>query len=879
MAKNWAIIIGVNQYSYLEDLNFAKTDAEAMYQWLLQEGGFNSQGLFLFTDDSPPIPTKPPIPTTPTFGHLDTFFDIQFDRPLLNSTDNLWFFFSGHGNRGTGGDYLMLSDSNPRRLEYTALSVSYITERLRNWGAGNVVMFIDACRNVEDRTKGGEISQQNYQGMITFYSCRDKEKSLEVKSIERGVFTHVLLQALGKTKEQSRCLTVAELEGYLMREVPKLSPNQHPLARVEPTYKSNFILFGEAQQEDIESLYNLALKKAFVEKKTEDARELLLHANKAAKGGNSDITKALEELAISPQELKVVEPVTSKVNELDLSGSSPAKDNQEIDQPMENNLDSTTGKKSQIQIFIAHASEDKPQVRELYTKLKQAGYKPWLDEEELIPGLNWREEIPKALKSSDLFLACLSSISISKRGYIQKEFRMAMEMLAEMPSGTIYLIPLKLDDCEIPELGQSEYGLNLRDIQWLDYWKPNGFEKLIKAIEHQFSATQKNESPLPPKFSNGDLINNSNNPRLQSLQREKEELEEEYAFLESMRTRCSKQIKGEGDWDKREQLKIKRQNYSDEIDELLKNLKNIEKKINDFQSSSPQLSSNNHLENPKNKQESIIDKYLPYIDFQEALDTFNNIQNQFNNNGDVALFFMEESLTKRGDLCSQRLRYVLKTQINYPDINIHSDYRKNFRYCPVTYTSGNLQAVVQGIANFFDIKNVEDIKLVIKKIGDSLQNNSVLFIEINCCHVYSQDELKALIPWFVDIFWQPLKSKVAQLAKDYQGIKIVAVIISDENITEILLKDNLSCYYNNNDNNDICFARDKLIQIPLKHWTKKDIFEWLIAVDSSLKKDEINEIVEKNFHKLKNINEANTINICHALETRLSNLINTYTSS
>ena len=69
-----------------------------------------------------------------------------------------------------------------------------------------------------------------------------------------------------------------------------------------------------------------------------------------------------------------------------------------------------------VQIFIAHASEDKPQIRELYNKLKAAGYRPWLDEEDLIPGQNWREEIPKALKNSDLFLACLSYTSISKRG-------------------------------------------------------------------------------------------------------------------------------------------------------------------------------------------------------------------------------------------------------------------------------------------------------------------------------------------------------------------------------------------------------------------------------------------------------------------------------
>jgi hypothetical protein len=79
----------------------------------------------------------------------------------------------------------------------------------------------------------------------------------------------------------------------------------------------------------------------------------------------------------------------------------------------------TDQSQSQIQIFIAHANEDKPLVRELYAKLVKAGYKPWFDEEDLLPGQNWREEIPKALKNSDLFIACLSSTSINKRGYIQ----------------------------------------------------------------------------------------------------------------------------------------------------------------------------------------------------------------------------------------------------------------------------------------------------------------------------------------------------------------------------------------------------------------------------------------------------------------------------
>ena len=80
-------------------------------------------------------------------------------------------------------------------------------------------------------------------------------------------------------------------------------------------------------------------------------------------------------------------------------------------------------KKSDIQIFLAHAHQDKEAVLELYDRLKKAGYKPWLDEKDLIPGQNWRSVIPRVIKDSQLFIACLSTRSISKRGYVQNEFK------------------------------------------------------------------------------------------------------------------------------------------------------------------------------------------------------------------------------------------------------------------------------------------------------------------------------------------------------------------------------------------------------------------------------------------------------------------------
>ena len=141
-----------------------------------------------------------------------------------------------------------------------------------------------------------------------------------------------------------------------------------------------------------------------------------------------------------------------------------------------------------IQIFLAHASEDKKEVRELYDLLKQRGYHPWLDEKDLIPGQNWRTEIPKAIKNSDFVILCLSNTSVQKQGYLQREFRLALNKYAEKTPGTIFLIPLKFNDCQVPDLQLPDVAVNLRDLQWVNYWESDGLERLLRAIKHQLNS-------------------------------------------------------------------------------------------------------------------------------------------------------------------------------------------------------------------------------------------------------------------------------------------------------------------------------------------------------------------------------------------------------
>jgi hypothetical protein len=105
-----------------------------------------------------------------------------------------------------------------------------------------------------------------------------------------------------------------------------------------------------------------------------------------------------------------------------------------------------------LRVFLCHSSQDKPIVRELYQRLNAEGWiYPWLDTKKLLPGQDWRLAIEEAVETADNVIICLSNKSVSKEGYVQKEMRYAQEISLEKPEGTIFLIPLKLEECEIPE--------------------------------------------------------------------------------------------------------------------------------------------------------------------------------------------------------------------------------------------------------------------------------------------------------------------------------------------------------------------------------------------------------------------------------------------
>jgi hypothetical protein len=189
--------------------------------------------------------------------------------------------------------------------------------------------------------------------------------------------------------------------------------------------------------------------------------------------------------------------------------------------------------KRSLKVFLCHAHDDKAKTRELYRYLRKRGIQPWLDSEDLVGGQDWRVEIPKAIKTSDAIIICLSKNSINKEGFVQAEITFALEKALEIPPGRIFIIPARFEDCEVPG--------NLERFHWVDLFEEEGFPRLMKSLRTRAGQLERSTVQVPQP--------NESSPNLTSLLEEKIESQSalEKADREAVEKAAREKAKREAD--------------------------------------------------------------------------------------------------------------------------------------------------------------------------------------------------------------------------------------------------------------------------------------------------------------------------------------------
>jgi len=171
-------------------------------------------------------------------------------------------------------------------------------------------------------------------------------------------------------------------------------------------------------------------------------------------------------------------------------------------------------------IFISYARDDVRPVRLIRDFLVAMGHDAWMDMYNLPPGSVFDIEIAKQIKQSDFVIACLSGHSVDHRGFVQREVKLALDEFSKIPEGRIFLIPVRLDECEVPH--------SLAHLTWVDNFGTESKVRILQAIIHPDAV---NINEVHQRMRDAELYSPHHDPGRQAYRRGDYEEAERLAIL------------------------------------------------------------------------------------------------------------------------------------------------------------------------------------------------------------------------------------------------------------------------------------------------------------------------------------------------------------
>jgi hypothetical protein len=134
---------------------------------------------------------------------------------------------------------------------------------------------------------------------------------------------------------------------------------------------------------------------------------------------------------------------------------------------------SISGLRRRDRVFLSYSRHDEGRVMEIYDMLEKAGAKPWIDRQNIPGGARWRALIGRQMRRSKQILVFLSDHSVKTGGYFWLEMEIAIS-LAEVRRGEAFVIPVKLEECRLPDVLMPYNALSL--------YESGGRERLLTAL-------------------------------------------------------------------------------------------------------------------------------------------------------------------------------------------------------------------------------------------------------------------------------------------------------------------------------------------------------------------------------------------------------------
>jgi len=138
-------------------------------------------------------------------------------------------------------------------------------------------------------------------------------------------------------------------------------------------------------------------------------------------------------------------------------------------------------------VFLSHCHDNQKDVAKLRDDLVAAGEPVWWNRD-ILGGQDWKTEIRKAMKAAYAVVVCFSrEIEARAKSGIFPEVRDAIDAYREYTPGSVFLIPVRLCECSIPDIAISDTE-TLDSLQYIDLFPPSsrddGLNLLVKSLQN-----------------------------------------------------------------------------------------------------------------------------------------------------------------------------------------------------------------------------------------------------------------------------------------------------------------------------------------------------------------------------------------------------------
>ena len=147
-------------------------------------------------------------------------------------------------------------------------------------------------------------------------------------------------------------------------------------------------------------------------------------------------------------------------------------------------------------VFISYVHENKELIDRLYQELTSRGIEVWRDVQNLKPGGFWKEDIRKAIQDGAFFVACFSKeYNEHDETYMNEELTIAIEKLRQRHPNRKWFIPIKLNECELPDfdIGRGKTIEDLTYVKLYEDWDA-GIQSILEVIQPESSAPATDEN-------------------------------------------------------------------------------------------------------------------------------------------------------------------------------------------------------------------------------------------------------------------------------------------------------------------------------------------------------------------------------------------------